>query len=69
MIKLKYKSHEFKARSVYCGPAFTMVIAQSKVNAKITLDEDELEILNPLKDLLLRKGTLASFFGLTGKKR
>jgi len=33
------------------------------------LDEDELEILTPLKEILRRKGSLAGFFGLTGKKR
>lgn len=46
-----------------------MVIGIDKQLKKLVVNEDELEILIPLRNIMIKKGTLASFFGLIGKKR
>lgn len=46
-----------------------MVLAHSKQKSRLLIDDDELEILNPLKEILIKKRTLAHFFGLTGKSQ
>jgi len=64
MIPLKFKNINFKSKSVFCGTNFTFVIAFNKQKPNILLDSDEHEILLPLKEILLKKGSLAKFFGL-----
>lgn len=64
IIPLKFKNISFKSKSVFCGANFTFVIAFNKQKPNILLDSDEQEILFPLKEILLKKGSLAKFFGL-----
>ena len=57
------KGRKYVAKSVTCGDRYTFVIAQS-TKAMTLLDQDELEILSPLKSIMEHKKTLAFFFGL-----
>jgi hypothetical protein len=69
-VPLKYKGIDYKARSVFCGPNFTFVIGQTKTTSPmINFEKHELEILEPLREILFKKGTLAYFFGLAGKPK
>ena len=40
----------------------------NKLKGAIVIDDDEREILFPLREILLKKGSLAGFFGLVGKQ-
>lgn len=52
------------AQSVSCGANFTMVISHSRRERTIVLDQEEQEIVNHLKDIMIKKHTLAYFFRL-----
>jgi hypothetical protein len=46
-----------------------MVIARNLEKKALSIEDDDYEILNPLKEILLKRGTLARFFGLIGKRK
>jgi len=66
-VSLKYKGKDYIPESVYCGQNCTFVIAHLKQN-EIKPTGEELEILKQLKIELLRKGTLAYFFGILDER-
>ena len=68
-LPLRYKGVEYKAKSVYCGQTFTFVIGHTKSTTTFTHLKTDEEILNPLKQILMKKKTLAYFFGCLGNKK